>query len=91
MHTCILFVILAEDKITYEPCNENDETCKNVVKSFRLVPRYARAIDNENGGKYCYIHIRHPCLTCGRNVHRNVHRILTWRRYRKIKMLIFHT
>ena len=50
MHTCILFVILAEDKITYEPCNENDETCKNVVKSFRLVPRYARAIDNENGG-----------------------------------------
>ena len=57
MLTCTLFAILAEDKLTYEPCSEDDETCKNVFDGFYLVPIYARTIDNENGGKYCYMYL----------------------------------
>ena len=49
-----LFVILAEDRITYGSCENDDETCDKVIKGFYINPIYAKPSDNENEGK-CYI------------------------------------
>ena len=46
-----LFVILAEDRITYGPCENDDESCAKVINAFKIKPTYARPKDNANEGK----------------------------------------